>query len=170
MDLSKKIRNIEDYPAEGIIFRDITTLLREDDYFKEAIDQMADLRKDSKIDIVVGIEARGFIVGAPVAYKLNCGFVPIRKKGKLPSDKISASYDLEYGQDVIEIHKDAIKKGQNVLIVDDLLATGGTSSVAIDLIEKLGGNVVGLDFLIELVDLKGREKIKDYDVKSIIKY
>ena len=170
MDLSKKIRNIEDYPAEGIIFRDITTLLREGDCFKEAIDQMSDLRKDSKIDIVVGIEARGFIVGAPVAYKLNCGFVPIRKKGKLPSDKISASYDLEYGQDIIEIHKDAIKKGQNVLIVDDLLATGGTSSVAIDLIEKLGGNVVGLDFLIELVDLKGREKIKDYDVKSIIKY
>ena len=170
MDLSKKIRNIEDYPAEGIIFRDITTLLREGDYFKEAIDQMADLRKDSKIDIVVGIEARGFIVGAPVAYKLNCGFVPIRKKGKLPSDKISASYDLEYGQDVIEIHKDAIKKGQNVLIVDDLLATGGTSSVAIDLIEKLGGNVVGLDFLIELVDFKGKEKIKYYDVKSIIKY
>lgn len=170
MDLSKKIRNIEDYPAEGIIFRDITTLLREGNYFKEAIDQMADLRKDSKIDIVVGIEARGFIVGAPVAYKLNCGFVPIRKKGKLPSDKISASYDLEYGQDIIEIHKDAIKKGQNVLIVDDLLATGGTSSVAIDLVEKLGGNVVGLDFLIELVDLNGREKIKDYDVKSIIKY
>lgn len=170
MDLSKKIRNIEDYPAEGIIFRDITTLLREGDYFKEAVDQMAALRKDSKIDIVVGIEARGFIVGAPVAYKLNCGFVPIRKKGKLPSDKISASYDLEYGQDVIEIHKDAIKKGQNVLIVDDLLATGGTSSVAIDLVEKLGGNVVGLDFLIELVDLKGREKIKGYDVKSIIKY
>ncbi|WP_138159611.1 adenine phosphoribosyltransferase [Peptoniphilus catoniae] len=169
MDLYEKIRSIKDYPVEGIIFRDITTLLKDPESFKTAIDQMCDLN-DTKVDLVVGVEARGFIVGAPIAYKLGCGFVPVRKKGKLPYNKISADYKLEYGTDSIEIHSDAIKKGQNVLIVDDLLATGGTSQVAAELVERLGGNIVGLDFLIELVDLKGREKLSKYKVNSILKY
>ncbi|MDO5041070.1 MAG: adenine phosphoribosyltransferase [Peptoniphilus sp.] len=169
MDLVNKIRDIYDYPVDGIIFRDITTLLKDSDSFKEAIDQMVALR-DDEIDIIVGIEARGFIIGAPIAYALGCGFVPIRKKGKLPYEKISADYSLEYGTDSIEMHTDAITKGQKVLIVDDLLATGGTSQRAIEMVEKLGGEIVGLDFLIELKDLKGREKLKGYDVRSIIKY
>ncbi len=169
MDLVNKIRDIYDYPVDGIIFRDITTLLKDANSFKDAIDQMVALR-DDEIDIVVGIEARGFIIGAPIAYALGCGFVPIRKKGKLPHEKISADYALEYGTDSIEMHTDAIAKGQKVLIVDDLLATGGTSKMAIEMVESLGGKVVGLDFLIELEDLKGREKLKGYDIKSIIKY
>ncbi|CDZ74617.1 Adenine phosphoribosyltransferase [Peptoniphilus sp. ING2-D1G] len=169
MDLVKKIRNIYDYPVDGIIFRDITTLLKDGDSFKDAIDQMISLR-DDEIDIVVGIEARGFIIGAPIAYALGCGFVPIRKKGKLPHEKISADYELEYGTDSIEMHTDSIEKEQKVLIIDDLLATGGTSKRAIEMIESLGGIVVGLDFLIELEGLKGREKLKGYDVKSVIKY
>ncbi|WP_455257113.1 adenine phosphoribosyltransferase [Peptoniphilus asaccharolyticus] len=169
MDLRDKIRALKDYPSEGIIFRDITTLLKEADGFKAAIDQISDLR-DDEIDVVVGIEARGFIVGAPIAYKKDCGFVPIRKPGKLPAETISREYALEYGTDKIEMHKDAIKEGSRVLIVDDLLATGGTSKAAVELIESLGGIVVGLDFLIELEGLPGRDALKGYDVRSVIKY
>lgn len=169
MDLRDKIRALKDYPSEGIIFRDITTLLKETDGFKEAIDQLDELR-DDEVDVVVGIEARGFIVGAPIAYKKNCGFVPVRKPGKLPAETISKEYALEYGIDKIEMHKDAIKEGSRVLIVDDLLATGGTSKAAVELIESLGGIVVGLDFLIELEGLPGREALKGYDVRSVIKY
>ncbi|MBL7575610.1 adenine phosphoribosyltransferase [Peptoniphilus asaccharolyticus DSM 20463] len=169
MDLRDKIRALKDYPSEGIIFRDITTLLKEADGFKAAIDQISDLR-DDEVDVVVGIEARGFIVGAPIAYKKNCGFVPVRKPGKLPAETISKEYALEYGIDKIEMHKDAIKEGSRVLIVDDLLATGGTSKAAVELIESLGGIVVGLDFLIELEGLPGREALKGYDVRSVIKY
>lgn len=169
MDLRDKIRALKDYPSEGIIFRDITTLLKETDGFKEAIDQLDELR-DDEVDVVVGIEARGFIVGAPIAYKKNCGFVPVRKPGKLPAETISKEYALEYGIDKIEMHKDAIKEGSRVLIVDDLLATGGTSKAAVELIESLGGIVVGLDFLIELEGLPGREVLKGYDVRSVIRY
>lgn len=169
MDLRDKIRALVDYPAEGIIFRDITTLLQDKDGFQEAIDQLCALR-DDEIDLIIGIEARGFIIGAPIAYKKHCGFVPIRKPGKLPSDTISEEYSLEYGTDKIEIHKDAIKKGMKVLIVDDLLATGGTSKAAIKLVERLGAEVVGVDFLIELKDLPGREILKGYDVRSVIQY
>ncbi|MBP2024956.1 adenine phosphoribosyltransferase [Peptoniphilus stercorisuis] len=170
MDLSTKIRAIYDYPIPGIIFRDITTLLRDKEAFPEAIDQLVETAKDKEIDLVVGVEARGFIVGAPVAYKLGCGFVPVRKPGKLPSDKISATYELEYGTDSVEMHSDAIKKGQRVLVVDDLLATGGTSKAVVELIERLGGEVVGLSFLIELVDLHGKDKLEGYEINSIIKY
>lgn len=169
MDLRDKIRALVDYPAEGIIFRDITTLLKDGEGFREAINQMNALR-DTECDIVVGIEARGFILGAPMAYAKGCGFVPIRKPGKLPAETVSREYSLEYGVDKIEIHKDAIKEGTKVLIVDDLLATGGTSKAAIELIESLGGEVVGLDFLIELEDLPGREHLEGYDVRSVIKY
>ncbi|MGO1580731.1 MAG: adenine phosphoribosyltransferase [Peptoniphilaceae bacterium] len=169
MNLSNKIRAIKDYPVDGVIFRDITTLLKDSEAFKSAIDQICKLR-DEKIDIVVGVEARGFIVGAPVAYKLGCGFVPVRKKNKLPYDTVSANYELEYGIDKVEIHSDAIKEGQRVLIIDDLLATGGTSKAVIELVEKLGGKVVGLDFLVELEDLQGRKFLDGYDVRSIIKY
>lgn len=169
MNLESHIRAINDYPIDGIIFRDITTLLKGKDAYKEAIDQLSALY-DEKIDIVVGVEARGFIVGAPVAYKINAGFVPVRKPNKLPAEKISASYDLEYGTDSIEMHADAIKKGQKVLIVDDLLATGGTAKAVTELIEKLGGEIVGLSFLIELKGLNGRDKLKGYNVKSLIQY
>ena len=170
MDLSTKIRAIYDYPIDGIIFRDITTILQDKEAFSESIDQLAELFKEEKIDLVVGIEARGFIIGAPVAYKLGAGFVPVRKPGKLPYDKIKATYELEYGTDTVEMHADAIKKGQRVLIVDDLLATGGTASAVTELIEELGGEIVGLSFLIELLGLKGKDKLKGYNVKSIIKY
>ena len=170
MDLESKIRAIEDYPIDGIIFRDITTLLQDGDAFNEAINQLADNFKDENIDVVVGIEARGFITGAPVAYKLKKGFVPVRKPGKLPYEKVSVSYDLEYGTDTIEMHVDAIKPGQRVLIVDDLLATGGTAKAVTELIEKCGGEVAGLSFLIELKGLDGRNKLKGYNVKSIISY
>ena len=169
MDLSSKIRAIKDYPIDGIIFRDITTLLKDGEAFKEAINEMVKLC-DEKVDLVVGVEARGFIVGSAVAYALGCGFVPVRKPGKLPSDKISETYDLEYGKDSIEMHSDAIKKGDKVLIVDDLLATGGTSKATIKLIEKLGGEVVGLNFLIELIDLGGRDVLEGYKVNSILKF
>ncbi|EFI42690.1 adenine phosphoribosyltransferase [Peptoniphilus sp. oral taxon 386] len=170
MYLADKVRAIYDYPIDGIIFRDITTLLQDGDAFKAAIDNLISLHNNENIDIIVGVEARGFIVGAPVAYALGCGFVPVRKPGKLPSEKVSAEYSLEYGENKVEMHVDAIKKGQRVLIVDDLLATGGTSKAVIDLIEKLGGEVVALDFLIELVDLKGREKLKPYNVNSILQF
>jgi len=169
MDLKKKIRSIEDYPAEGIIFRDITTLLKDKDAFKVAVDEMAD-KIDKDVDKIIGIEARGFIFGAALAYKQNKGFIPVRKPGKLPHDKISEFYELEYGRDSIEIHEDAIEKGEKIVIVDDLLATGGTSEAAVKLVEKLGGEVSSLVFLVELVDLNGRDKLEGIDVHTVLKY
>ena len=169
MDYSKYIRNLKDYPKEGIIFRDITTLLKDKDAFRGAIDELVAIAPKD-VDKVVGVEARGFIVGAPIALELDAGFVPVRKPGKLPYKKIEASYELEYGTDTIEIHEDAISSGEKVIIVDDLLATGGTSKATIDLIERLGGKVEALVFLVELTDLPGREVLEGYDVRSLIKY
>ena len=169
MSLKDKVRAIPDYPKKGVIFRDVTTLLKEGQDFKEAIDKMAE-KIDYEIDKVIGIEARGFIVGAPLAYKLSKGFIPIRKPGKLSCEKISVEYDLEYGTDSIEMHVDGIKKGEKVVIVDDLLATGGTSQAAIKLVESLGAEVAGLLFLMELDDINGRQKLKNYRVDSIIHY
>lgn len=169
MNLEKTIRNIENHPKEGIVFRDITTLLQDKDSFKEAVDVMAE-KIDPDVDKIVGIEARGFIFASALTYKLNKGFIPVRKPGKLPYEKISESYSLEYGKDAIEIHVDAINKGDKVAIVDDLLATGGTAKASVNLIEKLGGEIDVVLFLIELVDLNGRELLNGQNVKSIIKY
>ena len=170
-NVKSKIRSVNDFPKEGIIFRDITTALKEPDVLKEMIDYLCDQFKDVKIDYIAGIESRGFIFGMPMAYKLNAGFVPIRKPNKLPAETLSQEYSLEYGTDKIEIHTDAIKEGDNVLIVDDLLATGGTAEAACKLINKTGGNLVGIAFLIELEDLKGRDKFdKDLKVVSMLKY
>lgn len=165
-----KIRAVENFPKEGIIFRDITTALKDPETLKIMIDYMCEKFEGQKIDFVAGIESRGFIFGMPMAYKLNAGFVPIRKPKKLPAETLSQSYDLEYGQDTIEIHKDAIPAGANVLIVDDLLATGGTAEAACKLIKQIGGNLVGIAFLIELEALKGREKLHTDNVVSMLKY
>ena len=170
MDLAKYIRTIEDFPKEGISFKDVTTLLKEGDAFKYAVKSIADNLRNYDFDIIVGPEARGFIFGAPVAYELGVGFVPIRKPGKLPAETACYKYELEYGMDALEIHKDAIKKGTRVAVVDDLLATGVTVMSAVRLVEQLGGEVVHIAFLIELEFLKGRENLKGYDVSSIIKY
>jgi len=170
MDLKEKIRVIEDFPIKGISFKDITTMLQDKEAFKYAIDSMAEHFRDKGIDLVIGPEARGFILGAPLAYAIGAGFVPVRKKGKLPFDTMSMSYDLEYGSDDLEIHADAVKKGQKVVIVDDLLATGGTIESVIKLIEAAGGEIAGLGFLIELTELKGRDRISDYEVVSLLKY
>ncbi len=159
MDLKDKIRSIKDYPKEGIIFRDITTLLKDGEAFRAAIDAMKDLVKDEAIDKIVGIEARGFLLGAPLAYDMGVGFVPVRKPGKLPADTISAEYELEYGSDKVEMHVDGVEKGEKVLIVDDLLATGGTGSAAVELCKQAGAEVVGCLVLIELQGLNGREKM-----------
>lgn len=159
MDLKDKIRSIKDYPKEGIIFRDITTLLKDGEAFRAAIDAMEDLVKDEAIDKIVGIEARGFLLGAPLAYDMGVGFVPIRKPGKLPADTISAEYELEYGSDKVEMHVDGVEKGEKVLIVDDLLATGGTGSAAVELCKQAGAEVVGCLVLIELQGLNGRGKM-----------
>lgn len=170
MDLKSKIRVIEGFPTAGISFKDITTLLKDADGLKECINQMADKFKDLEIDLIVGPESRGFIFATPLAYLLGTGFVPVRKPGKLPADTIKHEYELEYGKDSLEIHKDSIKPGQKVLIIDDLLATGGTMITAAKLVEQLGGEVVGLGFLIELADLNGREKLSKYRVESLVKY
>ena len=170
MDLREKVRVIEDFPKEGISFKDITTLISDGEALKEAVDKMAEFFKDKNIDLVVGPEARGFIFGVPVAYALGAGFVPVRKPGKLPADTVKVEYDLEYGSDILEIHNDAITPGLRVAIVDDLLATGGTIAAVTKLVEQVGGEVVGLSFAIELEELKGREKLKDYDVMSLLKY
>lgn len=170
MDLKNKIRVIEGFPKEGISFKDVTTLLQDKEAFTYTIDKFKEYLKNKNIDIIVGPEARGFIFGAPLAYAIGAGFVPVRKKGKLPADTISASYDLEYGSDALEIHKDAIKPGQRVAIVDDLLATGGTIGSVAKLVELVGGEVVSVDFVIELTDLKGRDKLKNYDVMSLVSY
>ncbi|MEG1312111.1 MAG: adenine phosphoribosyltransferase [Romboutsia sp.] len=170
MDLRKVIREVENFPKEGINFKDITTLMQDGEAFKFTIDEFIKNLKDKNVDVIVGPEARGFLMGTPVAYGMGIGFVPVRKPGKLPHETESYDYGLEYGTDTLEIHKDAIKPGQRVAIVDDLLATGGTMEAAASLIEKLGGEVVSMQFLIELDFLKGREKLSKYDVNSLIKY
>lgn len=170
MDLREKIRNIPDFPKKGILFRDITPLLRDHSAFRQAIDGMAKEYTGKSVDLVVGIESRGFVLGAPLALELGVGFVPVRKLGKLPWETVRAEYALEYGTNCVEIHKDAIGPGQRVLIVDDLLATGGTARATIDLVHKLGGEVVGLAFLVELSDLGGRSKLGGNDVSVLISY
>lgn len=170
MDLKGKIRIIEDFPKKGISFKDITTVLKDGEAFKDVIDKMVEIVKDKEIDLVVGPEARGFVLGAPVAYALGVGFVPVRKPGKLPADTLKYEYSLEYGNDALEIHKDAIKPGQRVLIVDDLLATGGTISAVAKLVEELGGVVASMGFVVELTGLNGREKLEGYDVFSLVQY
>ncbi len=170
MDLKKHIRSIPDFPKKGILFRGVTTLLKDKDACRFTINKIAEKFKGKKIDVVAAIEARGFILGGAIAHKLNAGFVPIRKKGKLPAKVTSATYNLEYGTDTLEVHHDAIKPGDRVLIVDDLLATGGTAGAVTDLIEQLEGEIAGIAFLIELTDLKGKEKLKGYPVYSLIKY
>ena len=170
MDLYSLVRDVKDFPKEGILFKDITTLIQNGEGLVESIDQIVAKLKDVDFDLVVGPEARGFIFGVPVAYAMKKGFIPVRKPGKLPYECISQSYDLEYGTSTIEMHIDAIQKGQKVVIVDDLLATGGTTKAMVDLIEKMGGEVVKIVFLIELEELQGRELLKNYTVESILKY
>ena len=170
MDLNKYIASIQDFPKEGILFRDMTPLLADGKAFTFALDELAEFAKSVNADVIVGPEARGFIFGTPVAFKLNICFVPVRKPGKLPRETIEYNYDLEYGSNTLCIHADSIKKGQKVVIIDDLLATGGTVEAATKLIEQLGGEVVGLAFLMELVDLNGRELLKGYKIKSLLKY
>jgi len=170
MDFKEKIRVIVDFPEKDIRFKDITTLLKNGADFHAAIDAVAEPFKNQDIDLVVGPEARGFVIGAPVAYTLGAGFVPVRKPGKLPADRLSHEYSLEYGTNTLEIHKDAITPGQKVLIVDDLLATGGTIQATVAMVEALGGVVVGLAFLIELSYLNGRRHFANYNIKSLVKY
>jgi len=164
------IRDIPDFPKPGILFKDITTLLKDKQAFKQSVDALLEKYKDKKIEKVVAVEARGFILGGALAYKLGVGFVPVRKKGKLPWKTNSATYELEYGTDTLEMHRDAIKPGESVLIVDDLLATGGTVKAVTGLIRQFQGKIAGIAFLIELTDLKGKDKLKDYPVYSLIKY
>ncbi len=169
-DIEALIRSIPDFPIPGILFRDITPLLQDAKGFKGVIDMLTDEYRDKKIDFVVAIEARGYMLGAPVAYRLGAGFVPVRKPGKLPYEKISVDYALEYGTNTLEMHNDALSKGHRVLIVDDLLATGGTASAVRGMVEKLGAIIVGFAFLIELTALNGRDKLKGVDVKSFVRY
>lgn len=168
--LEEYVRSIPDFPEPGIIFRDITTILQDPDGLHLAIQSMQDKLKDTEFDVVVGTESRGFIFGVPIAYNLHKAFVPVRKKGKLPCETVSMEYDLEYGSAVIEMHKDSIKPGQKVVLVDDLVATGGTIEAAIKLVEELGGEVVKVVFLMELARLKGRERLKGYEVESVLCY
>ena len=168
--LEEYVRSIPDFPEPGIIFRDITTILQDPDGLHLAIQSMQDKLKDTEFDVVVGTESRGFIFGVPIAYNLHKAFVPVRKKGKLPCETVSMEYDLEYGSAVIEMHKDSIKPGQKVVLVDDLVATGGTIEAAIKLVEELGGEVVKVVFLMELAGLKGRERLKGYKVESVLCY
>ena len=164
------IRDIPDFPQKGILFKDITPLLQDKDAFHAALDRLAAHYAGAGIQAVVGVESRGFIFGSVLAYLLNCGFVPVRKFGKLPYQTVTVEYELEYGTNIVEIHTDAIQPGQRVLIVDDLLATGGTVSAAMELVEKLGGHITGIAFLVELTFLKGREQLKGHDVFALIKY
>ena len=168
--LEEYVRNINDFPKKGIIYRDVTTVLSDADGLKLAIESMQKLLENTEFDVVVAPESRGFIFGMPLAYNMNKAFVPVRKKGKLPAETISEDYDLEYGSATLEIHKDAIKQGQKVVIVDDLVATGGTLQAIIRLVERLGGQVVKICLLIELVDLNARELLKDYEIESCIKF
>lgn len=168
--LEEYVRSIPDFPEKGVIFRDVTTVLQDKDGLKLAIDSMQNLLKDVDFDVIVGPESRGFIFGVPIAYNMNKAFIPVRKKGKLPCETIEQEYSLEYGTATIEIHKDGIKPGQKVVIVDDLIATGGTIEAITKLVEKLGGEVVKIVFLIELEDLKGIDKLKNYNTEAVIKY
>ncbi len=170
MDLNQFIAIVPDYPKPGIKFKDITPLMNNGEAYKYATDQIVAFAKDKQIDIIVGPEARGFIIGCPVSYSLGIGFAPVRKEGKLPRETVNVSYGLEYGSDVLTIHKDAIQPGQRVLITDDLLATGGTIEATIQLVEQLGGVVAGIAFLIELSYLDGRKKLDGYDIMTLMKY
>lgn len=169
-ELKDYVRSIPDFPGPGIIFRDVTSILQDADGLKMSIDGLVDMLKDIDFDIVIGPESRGFIFGVPVAYKMHKSFIPIRKKGKLPCETISIKYALEYGEAEIEIHKDAIKPGQKVVIIDDLIATGGTIEAITKLIEQLGGQIVKICFVMELAGLKGREKLSKYNIDSLITY
>ncbi|GIM52720.1 adenine phosphoribosyltransferase [Capnocytophaga cynodegmi] len=168
--LKNKIRDIQDFPKEGVVFKDITPILSDPDAMNKALDLFLKQLKDVKIDKVVGMESRGFFFGTLLAQRLNAGFVPVRKPGKLPFTTLAQTYDLEYGQDKLEIHSDSIKKGENVLIHDDVLATGGTAEAAVKLVEALGGNIIQLNFLIELTFLNGIKKLENHNVFSILKY
>jgi adenine phosphoribosyltransferase len=168
--LRQLIREVPDFPKPGINFYDITTLLKDAEGLRQTIDALGEMFGDGPVDTVIGVESRGFIFATPLAYRLNAGFVPVRKPKKLPAEKVSVSYDLEYGQDTLEMHKDAVGQGHRVLIVDDLLATGGTAKAVVDLVEGLGGEVVGLLFLVELNFLRGRDKFDGYNVQSLIRY
>lgn len=168
--IEEYVRSIPDFPEPGIIFRDVTSILQDADGLQLAIDSMQDFLKDTDVDVIVGTESRGFIFGVPIAYNLHKPFVPVRKKGKLPCETVSMSYDLEYGSAEIEMHRDSIKPGQKVAIIDDLIATGGTIEAAVKLVEELGGEVVKIIFLMELAGLKGRERLAKYDVDSVIVY
>lgn len=170
MNLKETIRIIPDFPKPGVQFIDITTMLKRGDALKHAFDELAALVGDLNVDLVVGPEARGFLIGAPLAYKLGAGFVPVRKSGKLPGETLEASYELEYGTDTLQIHKDAIDPGVRVLVVDDLLATGGTVWSTAELVRSLGGEIVGFAFLVELTFLKGRDKLGDYPVFTLLEY
>lgn len=170
MDLSKYIADVKDFPKEGILFRDITPLMADGEAFNYSCNQFISFAKEIGAELVVGPESRGFIFGCPVAHAINAGFIPVRKPNKLPRKTISYKYDLEYGSNELHMHVDSVKKGQKVLIIDDLLATGGTVEATIKLVEQLGGVVVGCAFLVELEDLKGRERLKNYNVKTLLKY
>jgi adenine phosphoribosyltransferase len=169
-ELKTRIRHVPDFPKAGILFYDVTTLLRDPEGFKLAIDAMSEPYRDAGISLVVGIESRGFILGAAVADRIGAGFVPVRKVGKLPHTTIRVSYDLEYGSDSLEMHSDAVEPGQRVLIVDDLLATGGTARATVDLVKKLGGDVAAVAVLIELADLNGRDRLKGENVRAVLSY
>jgi len=168
--IKAKIRTVPHWPKKGIMFRDITTLIKDPAGLKETIDLLYERYKDKKIDKVVGIESRGFIFGAPLAYLLGCGFVPVRKPGKLPAECVCEEYTLEYGTDKIEIHKDAVSKGDKILIIDDLLATGGTMAAARNLVKKLGGDIVECAFIVDLVDLKGKDKLVGENIYSVVEF
>lgn len=170
MELKEWIRDVPDFPKKGIIFKDITTLLKEPKALRRTIDLMADRYRGTRIDQVIGIESRGFIFGTALAYQLGTGFIPVRKPGKLPAPSERVTYELEYGTDSLEIHKDAIQPGQNILIVDDLLATGGTACAVAQLVERLKGKVAGLGFVIELTFLRGRDRLQGYDIHTLIQY
>jgi adenine phosphoribosyltransferase len=168
--LRAKIREVPDFPKPGILFYDITTLLKDAGAYRDAIDAMIEPYRESRIDLVVGMESRGFIFSGPIAYQLKAGLIPVRKLGKLPAETVSVEYALEYGSNTLEIHKDAIRPGQRVLIVDDLLATGGTVRGTIELVERLQGEIVGLAFLVELLFLKGRDRLQGYKTSSVVQY
>lgn len=170
MSLASHIRDIPDFPIPGILFRDITTLLKDPAAFKTAVDAMIDPFRGDQVDLVIGVESRGFIFATPVAYALSAGFAPVRKLGRLPSDSIRVEYELEYGTNTLELHRDAVQPGQRVLVVDDLLATGGTAAAAVDLIKQLGGDVIGMSFLVELRELNGRERLRHERVHSVVVY
>ena len=169
-ELTSKIRDIPDFPKPGIVFKDIMPLLADPDSFRETVDALAEFAEERRPDVILGAEARGFILGGALAYKLGCGFVAARKPGKLPWQTVSAEYELEYVMDSLELHSDAIASGARVLVHDDLLATGGTAKAKVNLVEQLGGEVVGLAFVIELAFLNGREKLAGYDLHSLIQY